>query len=77
MNAEPKRSETARLIGWILIGIGVLWAGLSGTCAVVMFTQTDADRNAQALYTMFGIIGAFSALVGLAIFVIGRWLSRR
>ena len=78
MSLEPEheRNSGTRFAGWVVVGVGVLWMTLSGACAVTMLTQSDTDPNAQAMYTMFAIVGGVSALIGLGIFMLGRWLAR-
>lgn len=77
---EQAPNELGRFIGLILIAIGVLWMVASGLCTaafgVSLFwegTASDLAETSSILLLML-VYGGVSALVGLGVYAIGRWL---
>ena len=78
MNDQPprERDPVPRFIGWFMIAVGLLWITLSGICTITMLAQTDTDPNSHGLNMLFAGVGVISAVIGFAIFMLGRWLAR-
>lgn len=71
---EPKPPTTVtRLIGLILIVIGTLWLVLTGLCSGAFLIGLLGEGNLRDIGVVL-TIGIPSALIGGAIYAIGRWL---
>lgn len=81
-SAPQQPGEIRRFVGLVLIVIGALWMAASGLCTaifgVTMFVS-DAGNLAEAfsILLLMLLYGGVSALAGLGIFAIGRWLRPR
>ena len=67
-----------RLLGGILIGIGILIAGASGLCSLVFMISVAKEKSAFDLANALMIlaIGSVPFGVGLGLFLMGRALVR-
>lgn len=75
-------SETRRFIGLILVVIGALWMAASGLCTAVFGVGLLADGSsdlaeASSIILLMLVCGGVSALFGLGVYAIGRWLRPR
>jgi hypothetical protein len=76
-NESPSSGgELGRLIGLILIVIGVIWLVTTGLCSAVFAVGLFDNGNLNDLGVVL-TIGVPSALIGGAIYAIGRWLRPR
>lgn len=66
-------SNLPRLIGLILIVIGTLWLVLTGLCSGAFLIGLLGEGNLRDISVVL-TIGIPSALIGAAIYAIGRWL---
>jgi hypothetical protein len=79
VSASGPPGEVRRLLGLVLIVIGVLWMGASGLCtaafALSLFAGGDGDlAEASSILLLMLIYGGGSVLVGLGVYALGRWL---
>lgn len=68
-----ERSDLARLFGLILIVIGMLWLVLTGLCSGAFLIGLLGEGNLRDVGVVL-TIGIPSALIGAAIYAIGRAL---
>ena len=64
-----------KLLGGILLAVGILIAGLSGLCTVVFFAMSVGQDGAGTLPLVLGV-GGIPFLIGLGLFFAGRALIR-
>jgi hypothetical protein len=75
----PPPAGLKRIVGLILITMGILWMAASGLCSagfvVALLTESGGDLG-EALSTapMIVIVGGFSIGVGFVLYVVGRAL---
>ena len=77
MEGDEAIPETvSRLIGLVLIFIGVLWLAMTGLCNAGFVAQMlfEGDWSNADLVL---ILGVPSALIGGVIYALGRWLRPR
>jgi hypothetical protein len=74
--APRDRDPVPRFLGWALMAVGVLWVALAGICTISVLMDSASDANAQALRSLFGVIGGVTTLAGFGVFMLGRWLAR-
>jgi len=81
MTEQPQApNEVGRFIGLILIVIGALWIAASGLCTAVFAVSLFVDgggtdlAEASSILLLMLVYGGGSALIGLGVFAIGRWL---
>ena len=72
----PPGSDLARLTGLILVVVGTLWLVLTGLCTAVFAVGIAGEGNLNDIGGVLSI-GVPSALIGGAIYAIGRWLRPR
>lgn len=65
-----------RFIGLILVVVGALWLVLTGLCTAVFAVGIAGEGNLNDIGGVLSI-GVPSALIGGAIYAIGRWLRSR
>ena len=70
MSEQP---SVGRFIGLILVVIGVLWLVLTGLCTAAFAIGLLGEGNLGDIGVIL-TIGVPSALIGGAIYAIGRWL---
>lgn len=75
-NAPQSGGELGRLIGLILIVIGVFWLATTGLCSAVFAIGLLGEGNLNDIGGVF-MIGVPSALIGGVIYAIGRWMRPR
>jgi hypothetical protein len=67
-----------RMIGLVLITVGLLWTTASGLCSAaffaMLFTEGGDFREALSIVPMIVLVGGFSAGLGIVAYVIGRAL---
>ena len=66
-----------RVAGGILMAIGILVAGLSGLCTVLMFVESPSPENFSA--ESLGIVAIFGGIplgFGILFIWLGRYLIR-
>jgi hypothetical protein len=68
-----------RIVGLVLIVVGLLWTALSGLCSaaffVTLFTEGGGDmREALSIMPMILLVGGFSAGIGFVVYIVGRAL---
>ena len=68
--------EVKRYFGLFLMIAGVMWLATTGLCTLVFASIVIRNYalNASDILTML-LVAAPSALIGYAIFAIGRWLK--
>ena len=67
-----------KTLGGILLGIGILIAGLSGLCSLV-FLATEATSPYTNLSEMFGMVmmvGGIPFVIGVGLIFLGRHLIK-
>ena len=74
--APPPGNDLARFIGLILVVIGALWLVLTGLCTAVFALGIAGEGNLNDVGGVLSI-GVPSALIGGAIYALGRWLRPR
>lgn len=79
MTEEPASpSPVRRVIGLVLITVGVLWITASGLCSagffVTLFAEGGDLREALSIVPMIVLVGGFSAGIGFVFYVVGRAL---
>lgn len=72
-NIPTTGSEVSRLIGLILIVIGLMWLVTTGLCSAAFAIGLAGEGNLGDLGAVL-MIGIPSALIGGIIYAIGRWL---
>jgi len=67
-----------RLIGGMLMAVGLLIAGASGLCTLLMFAESPpwSGESLESL-TLVAIFGGIPFLVGTALFFAGRYIWRK
>ncbi len=67
-----------RIIGGILLAIGILVAGVSGLCSLLLLTEQSSWSGPAAAesLTIIAVVGGIPFLVGLGIVFLGRHLLR-
>ena len=66
-----------KVVGGIMIGIGILVAGLSGLCTVMMFVAAPSAENFSA--ESLGIVSIFGGIpftLGVGLIFLGRYLIK-
>ncbi len=68
-----------RIVGLILITVGVLWMAASGLCSAAFFlmllTESPSDaREVLSITPMVLLVGGFSAGIGFVVYIVGRAL---
>jgi hypothetical protein len=74
--SPPPASNLSRLIGLILVVIGTLWLVLTGLCSGAFLVGLLGEGNLRDIGAVLSI-AVPSALIGAAIYGIGRWLRPR
>lgn len=75
--SEPNPPPTvSRFIGLILVAVGTLWLVLTGLCTAVFAVGVAGEGNLNDIGGVLSI-GVPSALIGIAIYAIGRALRPR
>jgi hypothetical protein len=78
MTEAPPPSSVKRMIGLILIVLGLLWTTASGLCStaffVTLFTEGGDLREALSIVPMIVLVGGFSAGIGIVVYIVGRAL---
>lgn len=67
------------VVGGIMLGCGILIAGLSGLCTIVVVGTSLADSGAGEFASMIPaalVFGGIPAAFGVGIFFLGRHLMR-
>ncbi len=76
--ASPPPPDIKRIIGLMLIVVGLLWATLSGLCSagfvLMLFTEGGDLREALSIIPMVVIVGGFSIGMGFVVYIVGRGL---
>ena len=67
-----------KTLGGILLGVGILIAGLSGLCSLIFFAteMTSPHSNTSELIGMVLFIGGIPFAIGLGLFFLGRHLIK-
>ena len=67
-----------KAFGGILMGAGILIAGLSGLCSLVLFLTdiTSPYSNMENLIALIMGFGGIPLVIGVGIFFLGRHLAR-
>ncbi len=74
MTASPRPgTDITRLIGLILVVVGILWLVLTGLCTTAFAIGLLGEGNLGDV-TVILTIAIPSALIGGLIYAIGRWL---
>lgn len=68
------RDPVPRLIGWVLLVVGVLWMATAGICTVSVLVSSGSGE--EGLRALFAGIGVVTGAIGFGIFWLGRWLTR-
>lgn len=66
-----------KIIGAIMIAVGILVAGLSGLCTVMMFVAEPSAENFSA--ESIGIVTIFGGIpfaIGIGLIFLGRYLVK-
>jgi hypothetical protein len=71
--SQPPASDLSRLVGRILIVIGVLWLVLTGLCTAAFAIGLLGEGNLGDVSVIL-TIGIPSAVIGGVIYAIGRWM---
>jgi hypothetical protein len=79
MNGAAPEPTIKRIVGLVLIVVGLLWTALSGLCSaaffVTLFTEGGGDlREALSIVPMILLVGGFSAGIGFVFYIVGRAL---
>lgn len=74
--ADGSGSEIGRFVGLLLIAAGMLWLVLTGLCTAAFVIALAAEGHLNDATGALAI-GVPSALIGGAIYGIGRWLRPR
>jgi hypothetical protein len=64
------------LLGGILLAIGILIAGASGLCSLVMFAGAFTESDPGSTIAMVTIVGGPPFLIGVGLFLGGRALLK-
>lgn len=72
-------SSLRRIIGLVLITIGILWMAASGLCSaaflVTIFTEGPGSvGEILSILPMIALVGGFSVGVGFVLYIVGRAL---
>jgi hypothetical protein len=68
-----------KLMGGCLLGVGILIAGLSGLCTLVVVGSSLMDSTTENMLPMIPavlIVGGIPLVIGLGMFFLGRYLLR-
>jgi len=65
-----------KLLGAILLGIGILIAGASGLCSAVFLISSLTEPASLQAPLLILIVGGIPFVIGLGLFFIGRALIR-
>lgn len=80
MNSPNNDNPIARLVGLILIVIGVIWLVTTGLCSAVfavdLLASVDTPGTEVALAVLL-TISVLSAFIGAIFYAIGRWFRPR
>lgn len=68
-----EQSSIGRFIGLILIVVGALWLAVTGLCTAAFAVGIAGEGNLNDIGGVLSI-GVPSALIGAALYAIGRWL---
>jgi hypothetical protein len=78
MTEPAPPSSVKRMIGLILIVLGLLWTTASGLCSagfvVMLFTEGGDLREALSIVPMVVLVGGFSVGIGFVVYIVGRAL---
>ena len=81
MTETPPPPDIRRIIGLVLIAVGLLWVTLSGLCSagffLMLFIEGGDLREALSILPMIVLIGGFSIGIGFVIYIVGRALRPR
>jgi hypothetical protein len=76
--SAPEAGSIRRLVGLVLLVIGVLWMGAAGLCSGAFFVSILVEgagfREILSIVPMIGLVGGFGAGIGLVIYIVGRAL---
>ncbi len=74
----PPPPDVKRIIGLVLIVVGLLWTALSGLCSagfvLMLFTEGGDVREALSIIPMIVLVGSFSVGIGFVVYIVGRAL---
>ena len=65
-----------KLLGGILLGIGILIAGASGLCSAVLLVTSLTEPPSLEAPLIILIVGGIPFVIGLGLLVLGRALIR-
>lgn len=67
-----------KLLGGILLGIGILIAGLSGLCSLVMVLgeATSSHSNLGEMISIVMMVGGIPFVIGIGLIFLGRRLIK-
>jgi len=79
MTETSPQPSIKRIVGLVLITVGVLWTAASGLCSagffVTLLTEGGGDlREALSILPMILLVGGFSTGLGIVLYVVGRAL---
>ncbi len=74
--SQPSGNDFVRLFGLILVVIGVIWLVTTGLCTTVFAIGLLGEGNLNDVGGVLSICVP-SALIGGAIYAVGRWLRPR
>lgn len=64
------------LFGGLFLGAGILIAGLSGLCSLLILVMSVADGQVLDMLPIVLIVGGIPVAIGLGLFFIGRAMLR-
>lgn len=75
---DEAKGSVRRIIGLVLVTIGVLWMAGAGLCSaafvVTLFTEGGDVREALSIIPMIVLVGGFSIGLGFVFYTVGRAL---
>ena len=63
-----------KTLGGILLGVGILIAGLSGLCSLLMMSDPSFSRNGG--WELVAMFGGIPFVIGVGLIFLGRHLIR-
>jgi hypothetical protein len=81
MTEPAPPTSVKRMVGLILIVVGLLWTAASGLCSaafvVMLFTEGGDLREALSIVPMVVLVGGFSVGIGFVVYIVGRALRSK